>query len=247
MAGPTTAVDAQAALLLEGAHGLVEGLVEHGRVGVRAAGREQSEPVEPVSDLDDGVAPVSEPEDGRCGADVGHGISLGLRAGWSGWAGAGGGQPRRCTPPGRRVKRGCRQSGTAPFEQTQPGCQWFPGPGRPCRRGVTQRGRPPDPGDRPRQHVDVSGDEVAELVEQRGLRLGADDLLHDLAVLVDVQRRDAGDAVGRRGDRVLVDVQLDEARSCRRARRRSRRGSGRPGGTGRTTRPRSRPARACRT
>ena len=79
-----------------------------------------------------------------------------------------------------------------------------------------------------------------------GLRLGADDRLHDLAALVDVHRRDRHDAVGRRGARVLVDVELDDRRSCRRARRRSPRGSGRPAGTVRTTRPRSRRARACR-
>ena len=53
-------------------------------------------------------------------------------------------------------------------------------------------------------------DEVGELVEQRGLGAGADDRLHDLAALVDVDRRDAGDAVGRRGDGVLVDVHLQE-------------------------------------
>ena len=47
-------------------------------------------------------------------------------------------------------------------------------------------------------------------LSMRGLGLGADDGLHDLAALVDVDRRDAGDAVGRGGHRVLVDVHLDE-------------------------------------
>src|SRR5687767_881176 len=53
-------------------------------------------------------------------------------------------------------------------------------------------------------------DEALEVADDRGLRLGADDRLGDLAVLVDVQRRDGHHAVlGGRG-RVLVDVQLDD-------------------------------------
>ena len=44
----------------------------------------------------------------------------------------------------------------------------------------------------------ASGDELGELVEQRRLGPGADDRLHDLAAVVDVDRRDAGDPVRRR-------------------------------------------------
>ena len=80
-----------------------------------------------------------------------------------------------------------------------------------------------------------------------GLGARADDRLHDLAALVDVDRRDAGHPVGRRvtgfsSTFIFTNVILSP---CWRSR--SRRGSGRPGGTGRTTRPRSRPGRACRT
>src|SRR3954469_4100591 len=53
-------------------------------------------------------------------------------------------------------------------------------------------------------------DVVGELLEDRGLRPGADDLLHDLAVLVDVHRRDAGHPVAGRDRGVLVDVHLDD-------------------------------------
>src|SRR4051794_24303773 len=56
-----------------------------------------------------------------------------------------------------------------------------------------------------------SADEVGQVAQQRGLRLGADDLLDDLTVLVDVQRGDPGHPVLRRGDGVLVDVHLDQA------------------------------------
>src|SRR5690606_2200880 len=45
---------------------------------------------------------------------------------------------------------------------------------------------------------------------ERGLRLGAHDLLDDLTVLVDVHRRDLHDAVLLRHLRVLVDVELDD-------------------------------------
>src|SRR5690606_16919784 len=53
-------------------------------------------------------------------------------------------------------------------------------------------------------------DDAFELPQQHGLRLGADDLLDDLAVLVDVHRRDLQDAglTGNLG--VLVDVELDD-------------------------------------
>src|SRR5215469_9228305 len=52
-------------------------------------------------------------------------------------------------------------------------------------------------------------DEVGQLPEQGRLRLGADDLLHDLAVLEDAQGRNVEDPVPLGDDRVLVDVELD--------------------------------------
>src|SRR6266536_1754923 len=52
-------------------------------------------------------------------------------------------------------------------------------------------------------------DEVGELLEQRGLRLGPHDLLDDLAAGEHVQRGDQHDPVLLRGLRVLLDVQLD--------------------------------------
>ena len=54
------------------------------------------------------------------------------------------------------------------------------------------------------------GDEVLEVADDRGLRLGADDGLGDLATLVHVQGRDGHDAVLGGRTRVLVDVELDD-------------------------------------
>src|SRR5690606_11273533 len=53
-------------------------------------------------------------------------------------------------------------------------------------------------------------DDALKLAKQHGLRLGADDLLHDLSVLEDVQSRDLEYTVVPDGRRVLVGVQLDD-------------------------------------
>src|SRR5437868_10654604 len=49
-----------------------------------------------------------------------------------------------------------------------------------------------------------------ELGLELALRIGADDLLGDRAVLEEDQRRDREDLVGHRGLLVLVDVELDD-------------------------------------
>ena len=78
------------------------------------------------------------------------------------------------------------------------------------------------------------------------LGLGADDALDRLAALEHRHRRDRHDLVVAGDLRVLVDVELGDRQLVARARRRSPRAPGRPSCTGRTTRPRSRRARACR-
>src|SRR6266545_1584306 len=55
-----------------------------------------------------------------------------------------------------------------------------------------------------------SGGELGQFLEQRRLRLGADDGPSDLTVHVHIDRRDAGHPVVARGHRVLVDVHLHE-------------------------------------
>src|SRR5215472_4758395 len=55
-----------------------------------------------------------------------------------------------------------------------------------------------------------SSDEIGKVAQKRGLRLRADNLLHDLSVLEDAHSRDVHDPVALRDDRVVVDVQLDD-------------------------------------
>ena len=80
---------------------------------------------------------------------------------------------------------------------------------------------------------------------QPALRQRADDLVGDLAVLEEQQRRDRHHVVLRRRLRVVVHVQLDD-REVVALRLRAPRGAGRRSGRDRTRAPRSRRAPACR-
>src|SRR5215207_9918436 len=77
-------------------------------------------------------------------------------------------------------------------------------------RGRARRLRAPDDVPAPRR-LSCSGREGRlELGLELALRVGADDLLGDRAVLEEDQRRDREDLVGHRGLLVLVDVELDD-------------------------------------
>ena len=91
--------------------------------------------------------------------------------------------------------------------------------------------------------LDIAVNEGGELRFRQRADLGG----LDVAVLEQHQRRDAADAELRRRRLVLVDVDLGDFEAALRIPWRSRRGSARSTCRGRTTRPSSRPAPACRT
>ena len=169
-------VGGETALLLEGPHRALDldVVVAVGRAG-GAVGQETGLH-QTVADLGDGVALVAEPEDGPGGALDHRFSSVGAGTGCTGWrarsesTGCVHAAPRRAWLQPRRAL-GDRRIRRGLRGRRGPG-----GPGGPC----------------------CSADEVGQLLEDRRLRPGAHDLLDDLAVVVEVHRRNAGDAVLRR-------------------------------------------------
>src|SRR5690606_14390993 len=107
--------------------------------------------------------------------------------------GAARGGVRMCR--GSRGAAGRHHRPAAPEQGGGPGRR-FPGP-PPCPQGGPS--------------AQGGSDELFEVLEEQALRLGAHDLLDDLAALEDVHRRDLHDPVLPGGLRLLVDVELDDA------------------------------------